>query len=102
MTPRTRTFLDDVTEAITWYRSTGGVTPNAATGTGAIRILEAQFRDRLGVAACLAVNSGTAALTVAMQCCNVGPGTTILIPDPDWPASQTVAHALGARTITYT
>jgi dTDP-4-amino-4,6-dideoxygalactose transaminase len=46
--------------------------------------LEAAYRRRLGRAHCLAVNSGTAALSIALAMLDVGPGDEVLLPGYLW------------------
>ncbi|GAB4411968.1 MAG: DegT/DnrJ/EryC1/StrS family aminotransferase [Anaerolineae bacterium] len=46
--------------------------------------VEGAYRDRLGRRYALAVNSGTAALSVAMSALDIGPGDEVLIPGYLW------------------
>ena len=92
-------LLDRLDDALRWYRTTGHVSPDPTTGTGAIRLLEGEMRRRLGTAACFAVASCTSALLVAMQAAGVTTGTEIIIPDDQWRASRLVAELLGATPV---
>jgi len=93
------TLLDRLDDALRWYRASGHVSPDPTTGTGAIRLLEAEMRRRLRTAACFAVASCTSALTVAMQAAGVGVGDEVLIPADQWGASRAVVELLGATPV---
>lgn len=93
------TLLDRLGAALDWYRSTGHVSPDSTSGTGAVRLLEAAMRQRLGAAACFAVASCTSALTVAMQAAGVSTGGEVLLPADAWGASRAVVELLGASAV---
>lgn len=58
-----------------------------------MRALEAEFAATLGVRFCLATNSGTSALHLALAAAGVGPGDEVIIPALSFVATaQAVAH----------
>jgi dTDP-4-amino-4,6-dideoxygalactose transaminase len=61
--------------------------------------LEAKFADRIGVRHALAVNSGTAALHLALEGWGVGPGDEVVIPTYTFTACGEVCAYLGARPV---
>ena len=58
-----------------------------------MRALEAEFAAKAGVRFCLATNSGTAALHVALAAAGVGPGDEVIVPALSFVATaQAVVH----------
>lgn len=93
------TYLERVRAALDWYATTGHVDPDPTTGTGAIRLLEAELRARFAVAGCLVVSSATSAILIALQSSGVGPGDDVVIPADAWGASRAAVTTLGANMI---
>lgn len=91
-------LLDRVEAALNWYRRTGHVAPDPTTGSGAIRLLEAEASLRLR-STCLAVASATSALHVALQIAGARPGCEVVVPGRDWGAARAVAELLGASVV---
>jgi dTDP-4-amino-4,6-dideoxygalactose transaminase len=58
--------------------------------------LEAAYRRRLGRRHCLAVNSGTSALAIAMGMLDVGPGDEVLVPGYLWVSCLAAVVRAGA------
>ena len=68
------------------------------SGAGApeMKALEAEFAERLGVGRCLATNSGTSALHIALAAAGVGRGDEVIIPALSFIATaQAVLHQGG-------
>ena len=63
---------------------------------GEVSGFESEFADFLGVSHALAVNSGTAALHVALAALRVGPGQEIIIPAYMWASVAAAVVNLGA------
>jgi perosamine synthetase len=63
-------------------------------------VLTARFEqalaERLGIAHAVCTNSGTAALTLAMMACGIGPGDELVMPNRTWVATANAALILGA------
>jgi len=60
---------------------------------------EARFAARLGTTGAAAVQSGTAALELALGECGVGPGDEVVVPDLTFAATAHAAARLGARVV---
>lgn len=58
--------------------------------------LERQVASRLGRAGAVAVDSGSAALALAMRGLKIGPGQNVIIPEVGWVSIGTAAAAAGA------
>ena len=80
----------DVLERRSPFRHYG---PDPAFATSA---LERQFAEHLGVAHCLGVSSGTAALVVALRALEVGPGDEVVLPPVTFIGCATAIVAAGA------
>ncbi|MGO8720844.1 MAG: DegT/DnrJ/EryC1/StrS family aminotransferase [Acidobacteriaceae bacterium] len=63
---------------------------------GEVQAFETEFAAFLGVAHCLAVNSGTGALITALAALGVGPGQEIVIPAYMWVSVVAAVVNLGA------
>lgn len=63
---------------------------------GEVEAFEAEFSRFLGVDHCLAVNSGTGALHVALSALGVGPGQEVIIPAYMWVSVVAAVVNLGA------
>jgi dTDP-4-amino-4,6-dideoxygalactose transaminase len=61
--------------------------------------LEAAVAERLGVKHALAVNSGTAALHLALEAMGVGPGDEVVVPTYTFTACGEVCAYLGAKVV---
>ena len=61
--------------------------------------LEAAVAERLGVRHALAVNSGTAALHLALEAMGIGPGDEVVVPAYTFTACGEVCAYLGARVV---
>jgi dTDP-4-amino-4,6-dideoxygalactose transaminase len=60
---------------------------------------EAEFASACGVAACVGVSSGTAALTLALKAARVGPGDEVIVPAHTFIASVLAVLHAGATPI---
>jgi 8-amino-3,8-dideoxy-alpha-D-manno-octulosonate transaminase len=63
---------------------------------GEVEAFEAEFATFLGIDYCLAVNSGTGALHVALSALGVGPGREVIIPAYMWVSVVAAVVNLGA------
>ena len=63
---------------------------------GEVQAFETEFASFLGVAHCLAVNSGTGALNTALAALGVGPGQEIIVPAYMWVSVVAAVVNLGA------
>ena len=61
--------------------------------------LEARFAEFIGCAHAVAVNSGTAALHLALEALGVGPGDEVIVPVMTFAATAEAALYLGARPV---
>ena len=61
--------------------------------------LEKEFAEFIGCAHAVAVNSGTAALHLALEAFGVGPGDEVIVPVMTFAATAEVALYLGARPV---
>jgi dTDP-4-amino-4,6-dideoxygalactose transaminase len=61
--------------------------------------LEAELARACGVAHCVAVSSGTAALHAAVLALGIGPGDEVLVPAYTFPATANVVRFAGARPV---
>jgi dTDP-4-amino-4,6-dideoxygalactose transaminase len=90
--------LPDITaaeiDAVTDVLRSGWLTTGPA-----VREFERAFAASLGVGHALAVNSGTAALHLALEAAGVGPGDEVIVPTYTFTASAEVACYLGARPV---
>jgi dTDP-4-amino-4,6-dideoxygalactose transaminase len=92
-------FLADAREAIDWWRETDGAPTSANAGTGAVRALEDEVAEQVGVRFVLALSSCTAALRAAMAGLGVGAGCRVAVPAGEWPAAAAAGHSLGAKVL---
>lgn len=92
MPPATRwPILDTADRAAVLRVLDRGVLSGAAAPE--MRALEAEFAATLGVRFCLATNSGTSALHLALAAAGVGPGDEVIIPALSFVATaQAVVH----------
>ncbi|MBV9332755.1 MAG: DegT/DnrJ/EryC1/StrS family aminotransferase [Candidatus Eremiobacteraeota bacterium] len=60
---------------------------------------EANFASYLGVAHCVGVESGTAALQFALEAIGIGPGDDVIVPANTYIASALAVSAIGARPV---
>ena len=63
---------------------------------GEVEAFEAEFSRFLGIDYCLAVNSGTGALHVALSALGVGPGQEVIVPANMWVSVVAAVVNLGA------
>jgi dTDP-4-amino-4,6-dideoxygalactose transaminase len=64
-----------------------------------VEAFERAFAAHLGVARCVAVSSGTAALMAGLAGLGVGPGDEVIVPAYTWIATAGAALALGATPV---
>ena len=64
-----------------------------------MKALEAEFAEVLGVPFCLATNSGTAALHLALGAAGVGPGDEVIVPALSFVATALAVMQRGARPV---
>lgn len=66
---------------------------------GEVQAFESEFSSFLGVSHCLAVNSGTGALHIALAALGVGPGQEVIVPAYMWVSVVAAVVNLGAIPI---
>jgi dTDP-4-amino-4,6-dideoxygalactose transaminase len=76
----------------------GPLSANAA-GEAVVPRLERRWAQRVGVAHCVAVSSGTAALQLALQALGVGPGDEVIVPALSFVASASAPALCGATPV---
>ena len=64
-----------------------------------LKALEAEFAEVLGLPFCLATNSGTAALHLALGAAGVGPGDEVVVPALSFVATALAVVQRGARPV---
>jgi len=64
-----------------------------------VATLEREFRELIGIEHALAVNSGTAALEVALGAMGIGPGDEVILPAWSWLSVLTSVVRVGARPV---
>jgi dTDP-4-amino-4,6-dideoxygalactose transaminase len=91
VTPRRWPILTDADRAAVARVLDRGVLSGA--GAPEMRALEAEFAAAVGVRCCLATNSGTSALHIALAAAGVGPGDEVIVPALSFIATaQAVLH----------
>lgn len=68
-------------------------------GPSKVDALEQAFAERMGVAHCVAVGSGTASLMAGFAGLGVGPGDEVIVPAYTWIATASAVVALGGVPI---
>ena len=61
--------------------------------------LESRLADYVGAAHCVAVDSCTTGLEVALRCLGIGPGDEVILPDYTFPATAQAVIRAGARAV---
>jgi dTDP-4-amino-4,6-dideoxygalactose transaminase len=84
---------DEIAEVVDCLRS-GWIT----SGPRVLRF-EQMFRERLGVAHAVAVNSATAGLHIVLHALGIGPGDDVIVPSLTWVSTANVVELLGARAV---
>ena len=84
---------DDIA-AVTEAMRSGWLTTGPVTAA-----LEREFAQRLQVEHAVALNSGTAAMHLALEALGIGPGDEVLVPAYTFTATAEVAVYLGARPV---
>ncbi len=69
------------------------------TTAGKAHALEREFASVVGVSHACLVNSGTAALHLALEACGLGPGDKVFVPTMTFTASAEVVRYLGADPV---
>ena len=64
-----------------------------------VRAFEAAFAAYVGARACIAVNSGTAALQLALMACGIGAGDEVIVPSFTFFATAEAVSVLGATPV---
>jgi len=64
-----------------------------------VRAFEEAFADYLGARFCIGVNSGTAALQLALMACGIGPGDEVIAPSFTFFATAEAISVLGAKPV---
>ncbi|MCL4339815.1 MAG: DegT/DnrJ/EryC1/StrS family aminotransferase [Thaumarchaeota archaeon] len=77
----------------------GAMTDASYNGGNYVREFESGIRSFVGARDAIAVNSGTAALHVALMAIGVGPGDEVLLPSMTFIASANAVKATGARPV---
>ena len=65
----------------------------------AVEAFEARFAEYCGAAHCVAVNSGTSALHLAMRCLDIGPGDEVITVPATFVATAWAISYVGARPV---
>lgn len=65
----------------------------------AVTDFERRFAEVCGVSHCVALNSGTSALHVAMLCLGIGPGDEVIVPSMTFVATVWPVSYLGAKPV---
>lgn len=64
-----------------------------------VEAFEAEFARRCGVAHCVGVNSGTAALTIMLQAAGIGSGDEVIVPAHTFLATALSVMQVGAKPV---
>ncbi|HEY8204323.1 MAG TPA: DegT/DnrJ/EryC1/StrS family aminotransferase [Pyrinomonadaceae bacterium] len=64
-----------------------------------VRAFEAAFAEYVGARACIALNSGTAALQLALMACGIGAGDEVIVPSFTFFATAEAVSVLGATPV---
>src|SRR5437899_12992810 len=94
MNPRRWPILTDADRAAVARVLDRGVLSGA--GAPEARALEAEFAAAVGTRFCLATNSGTSALHIALAAAGVGPGEQVIVPALSFIATDQAVLHLGA------
>jgi dTDP-4-amino-4,6-dideoxygalactose transaminase len=65
----------------------------------AVEQFERHFADYIGVRHCIGVNSGTSALHLALQACDIGPGDEVITTPQTWISTSWAISYTGARPV---
>lgn len=65
----------------------------------AVKAFEAHFAEYCGTRHCVALNSGTSALHVALRCLDVGPGDEVIVPGMTFVATAWAVSYCGATPV---
>ncbi|MEV4211216.1 DegT/DnrJ/EryC1/StrS family aminotransferase [Micromonospora sp. NPDC049662] len=98
--PNWRVVLADTTVGAEEIAAVTDVLTGRWLSTGPVtRAFEREFADTLGVVDAVAVNSGTAALHLALITLGVGPGDEVIMPALTFVASAAMTVAVGATPV---
>ena len=64
-----------------------------------VKLLEKEFAEAVGAKHAVALNSATAALHLALEALNIGPGDEVLVPTMTFAATAEVVIHLGATPV---
>jgi perosamine synthetase len=73
------------------------IASNYINDGGVAREFERQIAERIGVGYCVAVTSGTAAISLALLALDIGPEDEVLVPDLTFVATANAARMIGAK-----
>ncbi|GHV63570.1 spore coat protein [Spirochaetia bacterium] len=71
----------------------------STNGVSATSKLQATRQSRVAPLPCLAVNSATSGLHLALEACGIGPGDIVLVPSCTFTSTAEVARYLGAESV---
>ncbi|GAA0814878.1 DegT/DnrJ/EryC1/StrS family aminotransferase [Spirilliplanes yamanashiensis] len=64
-----------------------------------VAAFEAEFAEAVGARHCVAVNSGTSALLLALVACGIGPGDEVIVPSFTFAATANAVALTGAQPV---
>ncbi|WP_448572395.1 DegT/DnrJ/EryC1/StrS family aminotransferase, partial [Trichothermofontia sp.] len=85
---------DEITQAVAAVLASG-----AYIGGPVVETFEQQFATYVGVSDCVACNSGTDALLLALRALDIGPGDEVITTPLSWVATANVIVRHGARPV---
>jgi len=93
-TEDTRRLLNEVLDSTSW-----AISGQSLTGPRFDRELRKRWADYIGVRYALPCASGTAALAIALEAMDLGPGDEVIVPGMTWVACPKAVYNVGATPI---